>query len=149
MRFVISPLTHSAICEFGIIAQMFSSFLRRLIFSLVILGLAFQASADWINLSGSEAAPNIAEIHVMDDHIRLVLEVYVGDLKLFEDLLPIAVAMLHGEETAISQDLLPEINALLDAFEPKAGAELEQAIKKVKGGVRDKSLFEKLRINAD
>ncbi|NOR41409.1 MAG: hypothetical protein GQ537_09380, partial [Gammaproteobacteria bacterium] len=45
-------------------------------------------NADWINLTGSETAANIAEIYVMDDHVRLVLEVYVGDLEVFKDLVP-------------------------------------------------------------
>ena len=44
--------------------------------------------ADWINLTGSETAPNIAEIYVMDDHVRLVLEVYIGDLEKFNELVP-------------------------------------------------------------
>lgn len=38
------------------------------------------ARADWINLTGAETAPNIAEITVLDDHVKVVLEVYVGDL---------------------------------------------------------------------
>lgn len=46
------------------------------------------AKADWINLTGAETAPNIAEIYVMDDHVRLVLEVYVKDLEIFKDLVP-------------------------------------------------------------
>ena len=55
---------------------------------LVLLAMVAPATADWINLSGSETAANIAEIYVMDDHIKLVLEVYVGDLEVFEDLVP-------------------------------------------------------------
>jgi hypothetical protein len=46
------------------------------------------ALADWINLTGAQSAQNIAEIYVEDDHIRLVLEIYVGDLDKFVDLLP-------------------------------------------------------------
>ena len=46
------------------------------------------ARADWINLTGAETAPNIAEIYVLDDRVKLVLEVYVGDLDVFADLLP-------------------------------------------------------------
>ena len=46
------------------------------------------ARADWINLTGAQSAPNIAEIHVNDDHVRLVLEVYIKDLDKFVDLLP-------------------------------------------------------------
>jgi len=44
--------------------------------------------ADWINLTGAETSPNIAEIYVMDDHVRVVLESYIGDLDAFEDLVP-------------------------------------------------------------
>ena len=50
--------------------------------------MAAPVTADWINLTGSETAPNIAEIYVMDDHVKLVLEVYVGDLEIFAELLP-------------------------------------------------------------
>jgi hypothetical protein len=46
------------------------------------------ARADWINLTGAETAPNIAEIYVEDDRVRLVFEAYVGDLETFHDLLP-------------------------------------------------------------
>jgi hypothetical protein len=58
--------------------------------SLFLLALCAAAPvhADWINLTGAETAPNIAEIHVLDDHVRLALEIYVGDLEKFEDLLP-------------------------------------------------------------
>ena len=46
------------------------------------------AVADWINLTGAETAPNIAEIYVLDDRVHVKLEVYVGDLDKFEDLVP-------------------------------------------------------------
>jgi len=49
---------------------------------------AVPAHADWINLSGAEVAPNIAEVYVLDDRVKLVLEVYVGDLRAFEALIP-------------------------------------------------------------
>ena len=42
---------------------------------LLLLVLASPAKADWINLTGAETAPNIAEIYVMDDHVKVVLEV--------------------------------------------------------------------------
>jgi len=45
-------------------------------------------NADWINLTGAETAQNIAEIYVLDDHIKVKLEVYVGDLEKFEELVP-------------------------------------------------------------
>lgn len=53
--------------------------------------------ADWINLSGAETAPNIAEIYVLDDQVRLVLEVYVGDLDTFADLVPDELLRDGGE----------------------------------------------------
>jgi hypothetical protein len=46
------------------------------------------AHADWINLTGAETAPNIAEIYVLDDRVRVKLEVYIGDLDKFDDLVP-------------------------------------------------------------
>jgi len=59
---------------------------RFLIFTLCLLSLS--AKADWINLTGAETAANIAEIYVLDDRVRLVLEVYVGDLEFFDALVP-------------------------------------------------------------
>ena len=53
-----------------------------------MLSLVRPTNADWINLTGAETAPNIAEIYVLDDRIKLVLEVYVGNLEAFEELVP-------------------------------------------------------------
>ena len=36
------------------------------------------ANADWINLSGAQNAPNIAEIHINDDYVRIDLEIFVN-----------------------------------------------------------------------
>ena len=46
------------------------------------------SAADWINLSGAENAPNIAEIHINDDHVRITLEIFVQDLVVFDRLIP-------------------------------------------------------------
>jgi len=46
------------------------------------------AVADWINLTGAQSAPNIAEIYVEDNHVRVVLELYVNDLDNFIHLVP-------------------------------------------------------------
>ena len=55
------------------------------LFVLVALILTAPVSrADWINLTGAGTAPNIAEIYVLDDHVRVKLEVYIGDLEKFE-----------------------------------------------------------------
>jgi hypothetical protein len=65
--------------------------LLRLMFVSLLLceGLSINAvRADWMNLTGAETAPNIAEITILDDRVRVVLEVYIGNLSVFEDLLP-------------------------------------------------------------
>jgi len=41
-----------------------------------------------MNLTGAETAQNIAEIYVLDDHVKVKLEVYIGDLEKFEELVP-------------------------------------------------------------
>ncbi|MGH8633045.1 MAG: hypothetical protein ACRET7_02825, partial [Burkholderiales bacterium] len=46
------------------------------------------AHADWMPLTGAESAPNIAEITVLDDRVRVALEIYVGDIGTFEALVP-------------------------------------------------------------
>ena len=55
---------------------------------LVVSTCTNNAYADWINLTGAETAPNIAEIYILDDRVKLVLEVYIGDLDVFSDLIP-------------------------------------------------------------
>ena len=64
--------------------------MTRLFITLIVLlvMIAAPARADWINLTGAETSPNIAEIYVFDDHVKLVLEVYIGDLTTFDDLVP-------------------------------------------------------------
>jgi len=46
------------------------------------------ANADWINLSGAQNAPNIAEIYIHDDHVKIELEIFVNDLVAFDRLIP-------------------------------------------------------------
>ncbi|MGD9301511.1 MAG: hypothetical protein PVI13_08045, partial [Desulfobacterales bacterium] len=46
------------------------------------------ANADWINLSGAQYAPNIAIIHINDDHVKIELEIFVKDLITFDGLIP-------------------------------------------------------------
>jgi hypothetical protein len=60
----------------------------RLILAALLILWAPLSSADWINLTGAETAPNIAEIYVHDDHVKVKLEVYFGDLAKFEELVP-------------------------------------------------------------
>jgi hypothetical protein len=60
----------------------------RIYLFLLTLALVTPVAADWINLTGAETSPNIAEIYVLDDHVKLVLEVYIGDLDTFDPLIP-------------------------------------------------------------
>jgi hypothetical protein len=46
------------------------------------------ATADWLNLSGAQNAPNIAEIHINDDHVKIELEIFVKNLVTFDRLIP-------------------------------------------------------------
>ena len=55
---------------------------------ILILALPISAKADWINMTGAQSAPNIAEIYVEKDHVKVVLEIYVKDLDKFVDLMP-------------------------------------------------------------
>ncbi|NCF38417.1 MAG: hypothetical protein GWP56_18930 [Gammaproteobacteria bacterium] len=54
----------------------------------ILIGYGSVASADWINLTGAETSPNIAEIYVLHDRVRVNLEVFISELDKFEELLP-------------------------------------------------------------
>ena len=66
--------------------------------------------ADWINLSGAEVASNITEIRIDRSGVHVALEIYVGDIETFADLLP--RDMLTEERRAI---VIPEAERL-DSF---------------------------------
>ena len=57
-------------------------------FVLVMCFSLSSARADWINLTGAETSPNIAEIYIKDDHVQVNLEIYIGDIRHFEELVP-------------------------------------------------------------
>jgi hypothetical protein len=64
------------------------TFLIRFGIVLITLLNGTAIRADWINLTGAETAANIAEITVFDDRVEVALEVYVGDLQTFKELIP-------------------------------------------------------------
>jgi len=66
---------------------MYDVYIRFFLVSLFILWSPF-LKADWVNLTGAETSPNIAEIYVLNDHVKVKLEVYVGDLDKFAELVP-------------------------------------------------------------
>ncbi len=59
-----------------------------LFFFALNLVTATSVQADWINLSGAQNAPNIAEIHINADHLKVELEIFVNDLIMFDRLIP-------------------------------------------------------------
>lgn len=58
------------------------------LFTIIITLPAPDSHADWINLTGAENAPNIAEIHIEKNHVKIKLEVFVKNLEVFEELVP-------------------------------------------------------------
>jgi hypothetical protein len=65
-----------------------SKTLLVLLVTVQLLQVLSFARADWINLTGAETAPNIAEITVLDDRVHVALEISLGNLEIFEDLVP-------------------------------------------------------------
>lgn len=106
-------------------------------------------SADVVLTNGSEVAPNIAVLHVQDDGVYVDLEVYVGDIPLFADMLPIgwssdfvrgepeaeqesnqgyaqaesrALSIVGGDERALNADIRKvEYRTRIDRASPLAG----------------------------
>jgi hypothetical protein len=67
--------------------------IRRFSVCAILFGVALILSrssgmADFMAFNGSEVAPNIAEIRITEDGVRIKLEVYVGDIKNFDALVP-------------------------------------------------------------
>jgi len=65
-----------------------TQFISNVFVCFFVLFLSQRAFSDWINLTGAETSPNIAEITVNDDHIELKLEIYINDLKHYNELIP-------------------------------------------------------------
>jgi hypothetical protein len=64
-------------------------YMKKTLLILISLFLfVSHGEADWINFSGAENGRNIAEISINNDHVKLILEIYVGDLEVFEELIP-------------------------------------------------------------
>ena len=105
----------------------------RSFLTLALFIYAQCSTADWINLTGAETAPNIAEIYVLDDHVRVKLEVYVGDLKQFEELVPDELLKDAVDRPSLEQrmkifaaerlqfitDKGPKLSARLELVEPR------------------------------
>jgi hypothetical protein len=100
------------------------------------------AQADWINLSGADNAPTIAEICIQEDHVRLVLEIYVGDLVKFEQLLP--DKFFRDNDINISRPALAERLRLFSEetfqFVTEGGENLQAQLKLIEPRLRKERL---------
>ena len=67
---------------------MKKTFVRTFLICLLFLFYSPPVDADWINLSGAENAPNIAEIRINNDHVKIDLEIFVNDMVTFDRLIP-------------------------------------------------------------
>ncbi len=83
------------------------------------------AKADWLNLTGAETAPNIAEIYVLDDRVKLVLEIYVGDLDVFSDLVPDDWLKDRGEDRPALEERMHQFSAEQFQFVTETGEKLQ------------------------
>jgi len=96
------------------VARTFLRMMTRIrIFHLIVLALlaalvSRPVQADWINLTGAETAPNIAEIYVLDDRVHVKLEVYIGNLDKFADLVP--------EDWLHDASVRPDVEERLERF---------------------------------
>ena len=113
-----------------------------LVFAVAMLAcVATLVRADVVNLSGAEVAPNIAEIYVEDDGVRIVLEAYVGDLETFADLIPAACVQaviedcVRGFKVYMTQragfDLINTIQAVTYTDDPTTDLECRRMAARV------------------
>ncbi len=81
-------------------------YLHRLFLMLGLMASNAQAvSADVVLTNGSEVAPNFAVLHVKDDGVYVDLEIYVEDIPLFAEMLPIGWSSdFVGGEPEAEQD---------------------------------------------
>jgi hypothetical protein len=92
--------------------------------------------ADWINFTGAQSAPNIVEIYVHDDHVRLVLEIYIGDLDKFIDLLPDDFLEQAGVEPPPLEERLKRFSTETFRFVTEDRKNLQAELKQVEPRLR-------------
>ncbi|MGD8296541.1 MAG: hypothetical protein PVG67_09135 [Desulfobacterales bacterium] len=114
------------------------NYLYKIPFVLIVLTLTTTSSADadWINLTGAQNAPNIAEIYVEDDHIRLVLEIYVADLDKFVDLLAEDFSKASGVEPQPTKERMRRFSEETFQLMFKGKKKLQAELKRVEPGMR-------------
>ncbi|MCZ6773969.1 MAG: hypothetical protein O7G83_18580 [Proteobacteria bacterium] len=94
------------------------------------------ARADLINLTGAETAPNIAEITIGDEGVEVSLEVYVGDLEFFRDLVPDSWMSDAAVNRLSLEERLKRFSSETLQFVTETGARLPAALKLVEPRLR-------------
>jgi hypothetical protein len=114
-------------------------FHRRLLIFLILFLIFFLSPpvwADWINLTGAQSAPNIAEIYVQEDHVRLELEIYIGDMEKFIDLLPDDFLKQAGVDPPPLKERLKRFSAETFRFVTEDQKHLQAELKRVEPRIR-------------
>ena len=111
-------------------------YLQYFSFLLVFLSLVPSALGDWINLTGAQSAPNIAEIYVVDTHVRLVLEIYVGDLDKFVNLWPEDFLKASGMELTPIQERMKRFSEETFQFLTEGPKRLQAELKLIEPRMR-------------
>ena len=144
--------------------------MKKTFFSIIVFIIFFcivrtSANADWINLSGAENAPNIVEIHIQDDHVKIELEIFVDDMLTFDRLIPDAffkgttikrppladrMRQFSNEDLQILTDNGRKLQAKLKLVEPRfrkerpspyAGKINPYTLQRIPGPPEDKRVF--------
>ena len=102
---------------------------RFILPGLILLLLASQVKADWINLTGAQNAPNIAEIYVNNDHVKLILEISVNDIGSFKDLLPEELFLKKGLKVPPQAERLQHFASTIFQFVTENGKKLPARLK--------------------
>lgn len=97
--------------------------------------------ADWINLTGAETAPNIAEFTVTDQAVDVAFEVYLQDREAFLRPEGFALVIRADGEVLTPEVLLQEPRQRKDRFSPYAGMVDPRTRRKIPGPPEDKRVI--------
>lgn len=97
--------------------------------------------ADWINLTGAESAPNIAEITIVEGAVNVALEIYVDDVDPFERGGRVALFVEADGVDIEPQVMLSEQRTRIDRMSPFAGMIDPRTRMRVPGPPEDDRVF--------
>ena len=114
---------------------------RHVLLVFILLLVPLRGSADWINLTGAETAPNIAEVSVTEAGVRVVFELYPADRSIFlrKDRFALEVdadGQLLEPEIRVQESRTPK-----DRFSPFAGMVDPRTQRQIPGPPQDKEVI--------